>query len=159
MKTWKWLRVEVVACGFSWSELERAWNLQGWSTKKPHSLGVPFFGLVYSRGVAHFYRITLAMNSDFSRISNTNLETSVEYLQRHFLKPPSCFFFLKQTIDKHTDLLFWVLRYPSHCTDIELLPELPPWKICYRLHPKIYLFLLFPNNLLLCNLKVFILTK
>ena len=26
-------------------ELEKAWNLQGGSTKKPRSLGFPFFGL------------------------------------------------------------------------------------------------------------------
>ena len=37
--------VDVIACGISLSELERAWNLQGWSTKKPHSLAVLFFGL------------------------------------------------------------------------------------------------------------------
>ena len=64
------------------------------------------------------------MNFDFSGISKTNLETSVEYLQRHILNHPACFFFLEQTIDRQIDPLF-----------------------------------LFPNNLLVGNLKVFILTK
>ena len=42
LKTWNLLRVEVVACGISLSELEKAWNLQGWSTKKPYSLVLLF---------------------------------------------------------------------------------------------------------------------
>ena len=32
------------------------------------------------------------MAFDFSRISKTNLETSVEYLQKHFLNQSACFF-------------------------------------------------------------------
>ena len=86
-------------------------------------------------GVAHFYGITLAMNFDFPRISKTNLETSVEYLQRHHLNHPARFF-LEQTTDRQIDLLFWVLRSPAHCTALELLPEPPQSKICQRLYPK-----------------------
>ena len=104
--------------------------------------------LVFSRGVTHLYGTTLAMNFDFSRISKTNLETSVEYLQRHFLNHPACFFFLEQTTDRQIDLLFWVLRYPAHCTGLELLPEPPQNKICYRLHPKYTSFSCFS---IICN--------
>ena len=100
------------------------------------SLGVLFFGLPYFQ---------------------TNLETSVEYLQRHFFNYPACFF-LEQTTDRQIDLLFQILRYPAHRTDLEPLPGPSQSKICYRLHRK-YVFLLFPNNLLVCNLKVFIFTK
>ena len=35
--------------------------------------------------------------------------------------------FLEQTTDRQKDLLFWVLRYPAHYTDQELLPK-PPQK-------------------------------
>ena len=91
--------------------------------------------LGFSRGLKNFHGITLAMTFDFSRISRTNLETSVEYLQRHFLNHPACFC-LEQTTDRQIDLLFWVLKYPAHCTDLELLSEPPQNKICYRLHPK-----------------------
>ena len=92
LKTWNRLQVEVIACGISWSELEKALNLQGRSTKEPHSLGVLFLLLGFSKGVTHFYGITLVTTFAFSRISKTNLETSVEYLQRHFLSHPACFF-------------------------------------------------------------------
>ena len=53
--------------------------------------GSPFLALVYSRSVTQFYGIVLAMTFDFPRISKINLETSVEYLQRHFLNLPACF--------------------------------------------------------------------
>ena len=59
-----------IACGISWSELGKAWNLQGWSTKKPDSLGCPFFGL----GIFTHHGIILAMTFDFSRTSKTNLQ-------------------------------------------------------------------------------------
>ena len=45
LKKWHWLWVEVMACGISWSESEKEWNLQEWSTISPHSLGVLFFSL------------------------------------------------------------------------------------------------------------------
>ena len=38
LKTWSWLRVKVIACVISWSESEKEQNLQGWLTKKVHSL-------------------------------------------------------------------------------------------------------------------------
>ena len=80
----------------------------------------------------------------------------MEYLQKHFLSHSACFS-LEQTTDRKIDLLFWVLRYSAHCTGLELLPEPPKNKICYRLRPKV--ILLFPNNLLVCNLKVFVFMK
>ena len=80
--------------GVSWSEVEKAWNLQGWSTKKP--------------------------------------------------QPPCLFFFLEQTTDREINLPFWVLRYPAHCTGLELLPKPPQNKLCYRLHPKYTSFSCFP---------------
>ena len=43
-----------------------------------------------------------------------------------FPQPP-CFFFLEQTTDRQIDLLFLVLRYTTHCTVLERLPE-PPHK-------------------------------
>ena len=126
----------VIACGISWSKLEKKWNLQRWSTKNLHILWFLLIVLgVFKHDITHFYGSTLAMTFEFSRISKTNLETSVEYLQRLFLNHPA-YFPLEQTIDRQTDLLLWVLRYPAHCTDMELLPESPQNKICYRLHPK-----------------------
>ena len=64
------------------------------------------------------------MNFDFPRIYEPKLETSVEYLQRHFLYH-SAFFFLEQTTDRQIDLLFWVLRYPVHRKNFQ-----------NKLHPK-----------------------
>ena len=49
-KTLSWLKVEVKTCRISWSELEKEWNLQGWSTKKLRSLGILFFGLRVFKG-------------------------------------------------------------------------------------------------------------
>ena len=95
--------------------------------------------LGFSRGVTHFYGSTLAMTVELSRISKTNLETSVEYSQ-----PPCLFFFLEQTTDRQIDLLFWLLRYPGHFIALELLAEPPQNKICYRLHPKYTSFSRFP---------------
>ena len=44
LKTWKSLRVEVIACGISCSDLERVWNLNG----------VSFFGLGIFKGCYTF---------------------------------------------------------------------------------------------------------
>ena len=75
------------------------------------------------------------MSFDFSRNSTTNLES-------HFLNHPACFF-PEQTTDRQIDLMFLVLRYPAHCTGLELI-EPPQNKICYRLHPKYTPFFCFP---------------
>ena len=97
------------------------------------------------------------MTFKFSRISKANL-TSKMYLKRHFLNHPACFFWNRPLID------WWIFCfrcwnvYSAHCTGLELFTELPQNKICYILHPR-HVFLLFPNNLQVCNLKVFILTK
>ena len=133
--------MEVIERGISWRKLEKAWDLQGRSTRT--ILGVLFLALGFSRDVTHFYGIALAMTFDFSRISKTNLETSVEYLQRHFFNHLVCFI-LEQTPDRQIHLLFLVLRYPAHCNGLELLPESPQNKFCYRLHPKYTAFSCFP---------------
>ena len=65
--------------------------------------GSSFLALGFSRGGKHFNGITLIMTFDFSRISKTNLETSVEYLQRYFLNHPVRFFFWNRLlIDRQT---------------------------------------------------------
>ena len=144
MKTWKWLRVEVIACGISWSELERAWNLQEWSTKKPNSLGVPFFGLGIFKGCYTLLWNHTCNELRFFQNFQDKPRNFSGVFTKAFPQPPCLFFFLEQTTDRQIDLLFWVLRYPAHCTGLELLPEPPQNKICYRLHPKYTSFSCFP---------------
>ena len=74
---------------------------------------------------------------------------------------PLCLFFPEQTTDRQIDLLCQVLRYipcPLHCHWPRTFSWTSP-KYLLHITSKIYVFLLFPNNLLVCNLKVFILTK
>ena len=129
-----------MACGTSCSELEKGWNLQGWSTKRTHGLGVLFFGIWIFKGCD-----TLSWNHTGYglRFPKTNLETSAKYLQRHFFNHPACLF-LEQITDRYIDLLFWVLRYSFHCHGLELLHEHPQNKICYSLHQKYTSFPCFP---------------
>ena len=47
-----------------------------------------FLALRFSGGITHFYENALACSFVFSRISKTNLETSVGYLRRHVLNHP-----------------------------------------------------------------------
>ena len=75
------------------------WNFLEWIRKfvddqqKDHIVkGFPFLALAFSRSVTHFYDLTLAIIFDFFRISKTNPETSVEYLQRRFLNRRACIF-------------------------------------------------------------------
>ena len=107
--------MEVIACGISWSELESEWVIN----KKATKFRGPLFWPWYFQEVLHTFMESY-LQLPFSRISKTNLETSVEYLQSHFLNHPACFF-LEQTTDRQIDLLFWVLRYPAHCTGLESL--------------------------------------
>ena len=130
--------------------------MREWSTKKRHSLGFPFWVLVFSKGVTNFYGITMAMTFSFSKISKTDLETSVEYLQKHFLNQPTCFFFRNRPpIERKTCL--------PECWDT--LPTVLAWNRSLNLLNKksvayyIQNICLFPNNLLVCNLKILILTK
>ena len=105
------------------SESYRMWNFLEWIRKgmgdqqKSHIVyGSPFLALVFSRGVAHFYGVTLAMNFDCPRVSKTNLETSLEYLQRHFLNRPARFF--SGTNQWQTDrpsFLGTEIPCPQHC--------------------------------------------
>ena len=129
------------------SKLEKEWNLQGWSTRKPDSLAVFYFGLgregMVSSGVAHFYESPLEMTFKPSRISETTL-TSVKYLKRHFFNHPACFFLEQATDDRKIYILFFVLRYPVQCTSLELIPQSLQNKICNRLHPKCTPFACFP---------------
>ena len=83
------------------------------------------------------------MTFKFSTISKTNL-TSVEYLKRHFLKHPACFFWNTPLIDRWTFYSRCWEIYPAHCTGLELFLELSQNKICYILHPKYTSFSCFP---------------
>ena len=153
LKTWNWLRVEVIACGISWSELEKQWNLQGWSTKKPHSLVVLFFG----------YRIFKGCNTLLWNHTWYDLWFCQDFQDRSICKGVSSttvtVFFLEQITDRYIDLLFWVLRYPAHCTGLERLPEPPQNKIFYRLRPKYTLFSWFPIIWLSANWKSLLFLK
>ena len=130
----------------SLSTLKKKWNLQGWSTKTPHSLGIFYFDLgVFKGGVAHFYGSSLAMTFEISRISKTNL-TSVECLKRHFLNHHA-YFYLEQTTDRQIDLYVLgaeIYTLPVYCTRLVLLPELPQNKICFIFHSKYTFFSCFP---------------
>ena len=142
----------------SWSKLRKEWNLQGWSTKTPHSLGVFYFGMGFFKGCNPLLWKLTCYDLQVSQISKTNL-TSVEYLKRHFLNHPACFFFFFWTTDREKELLFLVLRYPAPCTGLELLPEpLQKKKIVTDYIQNVRLSH-FSYNLLVCYLKVFIFTK
>ena len=62
-KTWKNRFEDRIdcGCGISCSELEKEWNLQGWSTKKPLVYWFSFLSSGFSKGVTHFYGSRLAM--------------------------------------------------------------------------------------------------
>ena len=92
------------------------------------------------------------MAFDFSRISKTNLENSVEFVQGHFLNHPAYFFSKTDHlyIDRH--FVLGAEMYPAHCTSLELLHESPQNKLCYRLHPKYTGFSCFP---IICSLESF----
>ena len=101
--------------------------------KNLHNLEVFHFGLGNFKR-CNTYGSSLVMTFEFSRISKT--WSSVEYLQSHFLNHTLLVFlgfFLQQTTNIKIDLLFLVLRYPTQCTSLELLPEPLQIKICYRL--------------------------
>ena len=131
------------------------WNFLEWIRKgvefasvinqKPRSLGVPFFDLgIFKR------RYTLLWNRTCNELRFfQNFEDKPRNFGGVFTKAfpqPPClfFFFLEQTTDRQIDFLFWVLRYPAHCTALELLSEPPQNKIYYRLHPKYTSFSCFP---------------
>ena len=82
-----------IACGISCSELERAWNLQRRSTKKPHSLGVLFFWPWYFQGMLQtFMESHLQWTSVFPEFPRQNLETSVSIYLKAFPQPHCLFF-------------------------------------------------------------------
>ena len=80
----------------------------------------------------------------------------MKYLKRHFYSHPACFFCNRPQVDRWTLCSRCSDIHPAHCNGLELFLELPQNKICYILiTSNIYVFLLFPNNLHVCNLKVF----
>ena len=119
LKTWNWLPVEVIACGIPWIELEKKWNLQLWSTKKPHNLGVPLFGGRISGGVAHFYGISLANTFNFSR--NVKLQWSI---YKGISSTIMLVSFRQQTTDSQIELLFCVLRYYTYFTGLQSVAKI-----------------------------------
>ena len=130
-----------------WNFLEwirKGVELQGWSTKKPHSLGVLFFGLGIFKGCHTLLRNHICNELRFFQNFYDKPRNFSGVFTKAFPQPPCLLFFLKQTTDKQIDLLFWVLRYLAHCTGLELFPEPPQNKICYRLHLKYTSFSCFP---------------
>ena len=137
VKRWKWLRVQVIACGVSWTKLERPWNLQVWSTKKPHSLRVPFFCVgICKRCYPLLGNHTSGELQFFHNFQDKHRNLSGVFAET--FPQPSCLIFFgnRPRTDRQTDLFFCVLRYCSHCAGLKLLPEPPQNKISYRLHPK-----------------------
>ena len=107
---------------------------------EPHSLGVPFFGLgIFKRCCTLLWNELRFFQNFQDKPGNFS-----GAFTKAFSQPP-CFFFLEQTTDRQMDLLFWILRYLAHCTAVELFPEPPQNKFCYRLHPKYTSFSCFPT--------------
>ena len=110
LKTWDWLRVKFIVCGISWSELEKEWNLQEWSTKKALSLGVSFFGLGVFKGCDTLLRNHTCYDLPvFQNFQDKPRNFSGVYTKT-FSKPPCLLFSLEQTTDRQIDLLLWVLK-------------------------------------------------
>ena len=149
MKTWNWLwEKEAIACGISWNELEIAWSLQEWSTKKLHSLGFLFFGKGFSLLWNHTcYGLWFFQNFEDKPRNFSGVCTRT-------FPEPSCLFFSK-TDHLYTDRHFVLGAeiYPAQCTSLELLHESPQNKLCYRLHLKYTGFSCFP---IICSFAVFL---
>ena len=109
-----------------WSELERTWNLQEWSTKKPQSLRVPFFGHGIFKGCC-----TPLWNHSCNKLRfSQNFQDKPRNFSRIFTKafsqPPCSVFFLEQTTDRQTFFFgYW-----------DTLPTALPYNIFLNL-PKI----------------------
>ena len=144
LKPLSWLRVEVKAFGISWSELEKEWNLQEWSTKKLHSLRLFFFGI----GVFKGCNTLLWKHTCYDLRVFQNMQDKPRNVSQVFTKAspqlPCLVFSLEKITDRQIDLLLWALRYPAQCTGLEPLPQPPLNKIRYRLHPKYTPFFCFP---------------
>ena len=123
--------------------------------KKAHSLGVFYFGLgVFRRCNILLWRLTC---NDLQVFQNFQDKLNFSGVFKKAFPQPCLFFFLEQTTDRKKDL-FLMLRYPTQCTGLELLPE-PFQNKMLQITSRMYEFHLFPNNLLVCHLKVFIFTK
>ena len=128
---------------YSWSKLEKEWNLHRSSTKTPQSLGVFYFGLGVFKGCnALLWKLNCYDLRVFQNFQDKSNFSGV--FKKTFPQPSCLFLFLEQTTDRKIDLLFLVLRHPAQCTGLELLPEPLQNKICYRLHPKCTPFSCFP---------------
>ena len=132
----------------SWSKLDKESNLQGWSTQKPHSLGVFYFGLGVFKGCnALLWKLIRYDLRDFQNFQGKPNFSGV-FKNAFPQQPCLLFFFLEQATDRKIDLLFLILIYPAQCTGLELLPEPLQNKICYRLHTK---FMPFSCFLIICS--------
>ena len=95
-----------------------------------------FFGLGIFEGCSKLLWNHICYDFQFFQNFQDKTRNFSEFFAKSFPQPPCLFFFLEQITDRHIDLLFWVLRYPAHCTGLELPPEPPQNRICYILHPK-----------------------
>ena len=125
----------------SWSKLRKEWNLQGWSTKKSHSLWVFYFGLRVFKGcntlLCKLTYFDLQVFQNFQ--DNPNISG---VFKKAFPQPPCLFVFFWSRLlaierKNKTSLKFNLLKTTS----------------------KVYAFLLFTINLLVYHMKVFVFTK
>ena len=93
LKTWKWLWVEVITCGISWTELERAWNWQRQSNKNSHSLGVAFFDNGIFKGCYTLLWNYTCNELRFFQNFQGKPGNVIGVFTKAFLQPPCLFFF------------------------------------------------------------------
>ena len=107
--------------GVSWSELEKVWNLYAWSTEKPHSLEVLFFGHGIFKGCCTLLWNRTCNDLQFFQNFQEKPRNSQWSIYNDISSTVLFNFFLEQTTFRLIDLLFWVLRYTACCTGIEFL--------------------------------------
>ena len=113
-KTLSWLKVEVKTCRISWSELEKEWNLQGWSTKKLRSLGILFFGLRVFKGCnTLLWKHTCYDLQVFQNIEGKHRIIS-QVFTKTFLQPPCLFLFWKRSLIYRQSALGAEIPCPVH---------------------------------------------
>ena len=129
-----------MVCGFPGSNQKCVEDQQ-----KSHIVQGPPF-LAYFQRVFTLFQGHTCNDLQFFQNFRDKPRNLVEYLLRHFINHPACFFlektidrhpacfFLEKNIDRQIDLLFWMLRDPANYTDLELLSEPPQNKMCYILH-------------------------
>ena len=154
MKIWNWLRVALTACGIFWGELESLWMINKKTTWFRGSLFWP----CYLQWVLYALWIHTCNDLRFFQNFQGKPRNFIGVFTKAFPQPPCLFF-----------AFFW--NRPLIDTFSVLganLPCLLHWSRTSSWTPKqnllhvasqTYVPLLFPNNLLACNLVVFILTK